>query len=58
MSFRIRSALVILLIFTYIFKLGFSPRKAEQRLQGMELQEKEAQNDLSIHEISSERTYN
>ena len=26
-------------------KLGFTPRKAEQPLQGMELQEKEAQED-------------
>ena len=27
------------------FKLGFTPRKAEQPLQGMELQGKEAQKD-------------
>ena len=34
------------------FKLGFSPCKAEQPLQGMELQEKEAQKDESIQGIS------
>ena len=31
-------------IFTF-FKLGFTPCKAEQSLQGMELQEKETQKD-------------
>ena len=29
----------------FFFKLGFTPCKAEQPLQGMELQEKEAQKD-------------
>ena len=29
----------------FFFKLGFTPRKAEQPLQGMELQGKEAQKD-------------
>ena len=29
----------------FFFKLGFTSCKAEQPLQGMELQEKEAQND-------------
>ena len=31
--------------FFFFFKLGFTPCKAEQPLQGMELQEKEAQKD-------------
>ena len=46
-------------IFFYFlfFKLGFTPCKAEQPQQGMELQEKEAQKDWSIHEISLEGTY-
>ena len=30
------------------FKLGFTPCKAEQPLEGIDLQEKEAQKDLSI----------
>ena len=29
----------------FFFKLGFTPCKAEQPLQGMELQEKETQKD-------------
>ena len=29
----------------FFFKLGFTPCKAEQSLQGMELQEKESQKD-------------
>ena len=29
----------------FFFKLGFTPSKVEQPLQGMELQEKEAQKD-------------
>ena len=29
----------------FFFKLGFTPCKAEQPFQGMELQEKEAQKD-------------
>ena len=33
-------------ISVFFFKLGFIPCKAEQPLQGMELQEKEAQNDI------------
>ena len=31
--------------FFFFFKLGFTPCKAEQPLQGMELQEKETQKD-------------
>ena len=43
---------------TCIFqKLRFTPCKAEQPLQGMEIQEKEAQKDYSIQEICLERTY-
>ena len=38
-------------------KLGFTPCKAEQLLQGIELQEKAAQKDYSIQEICLERTY-
>ena len=41
----------------YFFKLGFTPCKTEQPLQGMELQEKEVQKDYSIQEISLEGTY-
>ena len=37
--------------------MGFTPCKAEQLLQGMELQEKEAQKDYRIQEICLERTY-
>ena len=29
----------------FFFKLGFTPCKAEERLQGLKLQEKEAQKD-------------
>ena len=36
--------------------LGFTTWKAEQPLCGMELQEKEAQNDYNIQEICLERT--
>ena len=39
------------------FLLGFTTCKAKQPLQGMELQEKEAQKDESIQEISLEKTY-
>ena len=39
------------------FELGFTPCKSEQSLQGMELQEKEAQKDYSIQEIPLEGTY-
>ena len=31
--------------YSHFLKLGFTPCKAEQPLQGMELQEKEAQKD-------------
>ena len=41
----------------FFYNLGFTPCKAEQPLQGMELQEKEAQKDYSIQEICLERTY-
>ena len=40
------------------FQLGFTPCTAQQPMQGMELQEKEAEKDNSIHEICLERTYN
>ena len=40
-----------------LFKLGFTPCKAEQPLQGMEAQEKETQKDSSIEEISLEGAY-
>ena len=40
-----------------IFLLQFTPYKAEQPLQGMELHEKEAQKDPSIQEIPLERIY-
>ena len=43
---------------TLFLKLGFTPCKAEQQLQGMELQQKEAQKDYGIQEICLERTYN
>ena len=46
-----------LYIYIYFFELGFSPCKAEPPLQDMELQEKEAQKDYSIHKICLERTY-
>ena len=39
------------------FKLGFTACKAEQPLQGMELQEKESQKGYGIQEIFLERTY-
>ena len=32
-------------VFFYLFKLEFTPCKAEEQLKGMELQEKEAQKD-------------
>ena len=48
-------------IYIYIYikyiKLGFTPRKSEQPLQSMELQENEAQKNEIIQEISSERIY-
>ena len=37
--------------------MGFTPCKTEQSLRGTELQEKEAQKDYSVQEISLERTY-
>ena len=39
-----------------LFKLGFTPCKAEQPLPGTELKEKEAQKDYSIQKICLERT--
>ena len=39
------------------FELGLTPCNAEQPLWDMELQEKEAQKDYSIHKICSEKTY-
>ena len=41
----------------FFYNLGFTPCKAEQPLQGMELQENEAQEGLSITEIYLERSY-
>ena len=35
----------------FLQQLGFTPCKAEQTLQGMELHEKEAQKDYSMQEI-------
>ena len=35
-----------MMIFSFFFKLGFTPCKAEQPLRGIELQEKEAQKRL------------
>ena len=43
--------------FLKFFLLEFTPCKAEQPLQGMELQEKEAQKYYSIQEICLEKTY-
>ena len=44
---------------TEIFLTGITPCKTDQPLQCMELQEKEeAHKDISIQEISLERTYN
>ena len=37
--------------------MGFTPYKAEEPLQGTELQEKEAQKDGRIQEMSLERTH-
>ena len=34
---------IYIYIYIYIYKLGFTPYKTEQPLQGMELQEKEKQ---------------
>ena len=39
------------------FKLGFTPYKALQPLQGMGFQEKEAQKEYSMQEICFEITY-
>ena len=44
------------LVKSVLFYLGFTPCKAEQPLQGMELQETEAQKQESIQEICLERT--
>ena len=35
----------------FIYILGYTPCKSEQPLQGVELQEKEAQKDYSVQEI-------
>ena len=42
---------------TPFFKLGFTPCKAEQPLQGMELQEKKHKKGYRIQKICLERTY-
>ena len=44
-------------VFLDFFKLGWTPCKAEQPLQGMESQEKEDQKDENTQEICLERTY-
>ena len=44
-------------ILVFFLQLGFTPCKAEQPLQGMELQEKEAQKEQSIQGISLEGTH-
>ena len=41
----------------FFFQLRFTLCKAEQALQGMELQEKETQKDSGTHEICLEKTY-
>ena len=41
----------------FFLKLGFTPCKAEQPLQGMELQEKKTKKDNRIQKICLERTY-
>ena len=41
----------------YYFLIGIHSSKAEQPLHGMELQEKEAQKDLSTQESSLERSH-
>ena len=46
-----------LFYYYHFFKLGFTPCKAEQPLQGMKLHEKEAQEDYSIQDISLGKTY-
>ena len=40
-----------------LFLLGFTPFKSGQPLQGMELQEKQAQKGQQIQETSLERMY-
>ena len=57
---KLHSAYILNLVSFHVvlfFPLAFTPCKAEQPLQVMQLQEKEAQKDYSIHEISYERTY-
>ena len=44
-------------LFFFVFKLGFTPCKAEQPLRGMELQEKKHEKDCRIQKICLERTY-
>ena len=41
----------------FFLKLGFTPCKAEQPLQGMELQEKKHKKDYRIQKTCLERTY-
>ena len=41
----------------FISKLGFTPCKAEQPLQGKELQEKKRKKKYRIQKICLERTY-
>ena len=43
--------------FLYFLKLGFTPCKAEQPLQSMELQKKKLKKDYWIHIVCFERTY-
>ena len=42
---------LLLVFFFFFFKFGFTPCKAEQPLQGMELQEKETQKELKLKSI-------
>ena len=44
-KFLVFLTIVEVFLFFFVFKLGFTPCKAEQPLQGMELQEKETQKD-------------
>ena len=51
------SLFLLPLLFPYFFSLEFTPCKTEQPLQGMKLQEKDAQKVKSIQQIFLERTY-
>ena len=54
MEIKKRLSMVSAMLLEHYFflqQLGFTPCKAEQTLQGMELHEKEAQKDYSMQEI-------